>query len=223
MKHRFSCLLMVLGLAACATAFPQTGGVTLAPPASPSTWQEELLAATRRVEPYKWAMREADLRATLITPRLRKAFLDERDHFHGRFADETQRELVGLGTADEGVGAKKTLSHPEGEEQVLVFVAMYAADQKNRDLSASYSIWDTVLVRGDKKVKPLSVENVRPSPAVKEVFPFIDRFDDLYLFRFPLVDAASGTAVWAPGPEELRLEVKSALAECVVSWTLLGT
>jgi len=99
---------------------------------------------------------------------------------------------------------------------------MYVADQKNRDLSANYSIWDTVLVRGDKKVKPLSVENVRASPAVKEVFPYIDRFDDLYLFRFPLVDL-NGTAVWAPGPDELRLEVKSALADCVVSWALQGS
>lgn len=213
---------LALGLG-CATPWPREGGVTLAPPSSPSTWEPELLAATRRVEPYEWTMRKADLRATLITPRLRKVFLDERARFHGRFADETQQELIGLGSADEGVDAKKTLSKPETEEQVLVFVAMYAADQKNRDLSASYTIWDTHLVRGDKKVKPLSVENVKASPAVAEVFPYIDRFDDLYLFRFPLVEASSGTAVLAPGPEELRLEVKSALADCVVSWTLVGT
>jgi hypothetical protein len=210
-------------LASCATTIPQTGGVTLPPSTSPAAWDVELKEATRRVEPYDWFMRQADLRATLITPRLRKAFLDEREHFHGRFADETQRELIGLGTADEGVDAKKTLSKPESEEQVLVFVAMYAADQKNRDLSASYTIWDTALVRGDKRVKPVSIENVRASPAVREVFPYIDRFDDLYLFRFPLVEASSGTALFGPGPQELHLEVKSALAECVVSWTLQGT
>ena len=207
----------------CATAFPREGVVTMAPPALPSTWETELAQATRRVEPYDWAHRVADLRATLITPRLRKTFLDERERFHGRFADETQRELIGLGTADEGVDAEKTLSKPESEEQVLVFVAMYAADQKNRDLSASYSIWDVVLSRGDKKVRPLSVENVRASPAVEEVFPYIDRFDDLYLFRFPLVDAATGTELFGPGPEPLRLEVRSALADAVVSWSLQGT
>ncbi|MDP2340467.1 MAG: hypothetical protein Q8O67_05900 [Deltaproteobacteria bacterium] len=210
-------------LVSCATTIPQTGGVTLPPSTSLASWETEMAEATRRVEPYDWFMRQADLRATLITPRLRKAFLDERARFHGRFADETQRELIGLGNVDEGVDAARTIARPEGEEQVLVFVAMYAADQKNRDLSASYSIWDTALVRGDKKVKPISVENVRASPAVREVFPYIDRFDDLYLFRFPLVEASSGTALFGPGPEELRLEVKSALAECVVSWTLQGT
>lgn len=220
-----------LGLSACAAGFATAGDVVLASSSASaassmvaaSSWPAEMQQATRRTEAYDGAMRQADLRATLITPRLRKVFLQERARFHGRFAHKTQGEWIGFGSADEGVDAHRALTHPEGEEQVLVFVAMYAADQKNRDLSARDTIWDIALVRGDRRVKALSVENVRASPAVKEVFPYIDRFDDLYLFRFPLVDASTGTAVWAPGTDELRLEVTSALAECVVSWTFVGS
>lgn len=222
MTRRLLALAFAVSTISCATPYATAGAVEMSPTAPSSTWDLEVTAATRRVEPYDWFMRQADLRATLVTPRLRRVFLDERAQFHGRFADQTQQELVGLGTADEGVDAEKTLAQPAGEEEVLVFVAMYVADQKNRDLSASYTIWDTVLSRGGQKVRPSKVENVRASPAVKEVFPYIDRFDDLYLFRFPLVDAKTGTRLFGPGSEPLVLEVSSALADCVVSWDLQG-
>jgi hypothetical protein len=57
------------------------------------------------------------------------------------------------------------------------------------------------------------------SPAVADIFPFVDRYDDLYLIRFPLVDL-QGHSFLSPGGEPLRLEVKSALADAVVEWTL---
>jgi hypothetical protein len=214
-------LLVLVPAASCATSYAATAPVTMTPASTSMSWTTEVTAATRRVEPYDLAMRQADLRATLITPRLRKAFLDERAQFHGRFGDNTQRDLVGMGDADEGVDAKAARAAPKSEEEVLVFVAMYVADQKNRDLSASYTIWDTALVRDGKRVKATEVENVRFSPAVKEVFPYVDRFDDLYLFRFPLVDAATGASAFAPGGGPLSLEVRSAIADCVVTWTLV--
>jgi hypothetical protein len=181
-------------------------------------WQDVLADHTRRDEPYLWAMRQADLRATLVTPRLRQAFAKHRDEFHGRFAEQTNQELVALGSADEGVDAAMK-PQPDSEEQVVVFVAMFVADQKNRDLAASYTIWDTHLVRGNAKVKPIRIESVRISPAVMEVFPHVDRFDDVYVMRFPRQDAA-GAPFFSPGGEPLRLEVKSALAHAEVEWAI---
>ena len=213
---------VALGFWGCATALPAEGTISLAPSSSSSSsssWLDELNAATRRVEPYDWAMRQADLRATLVTPRLRKAFLDERVRFHGRFATETHQELVGFGSVDEGVDADVVIDRPKGEEEVLVFVAMYVADQKNRSLSTRSSIWDTALVRGSTRIKPTKIESIRLSPAVVDVFPYVDRFDDLYLFRFPLVDPQSGLELLKPG-EDLRFEARSALADCVVEWGL---
>jgi hypothetical protein len=205
-------------IVACSTltSAPRRGPLTLTPRGE--DWDRALLAATRRHEDYYWAMRQADLRATLITPVLRAAFLKEREEFHGRFAEQTQRELVGLGDPDEGVDAPMKPA-PDAEQQVVIFVAMYVADQKNRDLAAGYSVWDVRLERGDTSVKPIKIESVRLSPAVQEVFPYVDRFDDLYLMRFPLLDS-HGTSFLAPGKEPLRLSVKSALAETTVEWVL---
>jgi hypothetical protein len=200
----------------CATpsSLPQDGTASLAP--GTASWQQAVNDNSRRHESYDWFMRTADLRATLVTPRLRKAFIEHRNEFHGRFADEQEKELLQLGTADDAVDTATTAG-PQAEQEVLVFVAMYVADQKHRDVSASYSIWDVSLERGDARVRPLKMENVRSSPAVRALFPYVDRFDDLYLFRFPLVDK-SGSMMLSPGA--LRLHIRSALADASVAWEL---
>ncbi len=220
-----ACLTIVAGLGlSCATPYAAEGPVALAGAANTDgdAWANELAAATRRVEPYHYAQRQADLRATLVTPRLRQTFGAQRDRFHGRFAQQTAQDFLAFGSVDEGVDADKTIARPESEEQVLIFVAFYVADQKHRDLSIKGTIWDTTLVRGDKRVKPIAIESVRQSPAVSEVFPYVDRFDDLYLLRFPLVDAATGMEALSAGAEPLRLEISSAVAQCAVSWQLDG-
>jgi hypothetical protein len=194
------------------------GPVKLTPQSESTEWSNTLAEHTRRAEPYRWAMRQADMRATLVTPRLRAAYVRHRSEFHGQFAEKTERELVAMGEADEGVDAAMKPG-PDAEQQVVVFVAMYVADQKNRDIAASYTIWDTQLARGDAVVKPLKIETVRSSPAVSAIFPYVDRFDDLYLVRFPLVDA-QGVPLVSPGGEPLELQVKSALADARVAWSL---
>jgi hypothetical protein len=212
-------LLVLALLGASCTTLSSTGDVQLATntDGSDAGFAAEARNATRRSEPYDGAVRLADLRATLLTPRVRKAFIDARGDFHGAFADDLARDVVAMGNADEGVDAP-TRSGPPGDGDVLVFVAMYASDQKNRDLAVSTSTWDVRLVRGAVTVKPLAIERVRRSPAVTAVFPWVDRFDDLYLLRFPIVDPSTSTTVLAPG--ELRLDVSSAQATCAVSWTL---
>ena len=209
-------LLLALLLSGCRT-LPRTGPASMEP--GDVGWEAALLESSRRVEPYDGMDRQADLRATLITPRLRRAFLVERARFHGRFAEQAQRELLGMGSADEGVD-RTPLARPPGEDQILVFVAFYAADLKHRDLASHTTIWDTHLVRGTTRVAPLAIEPVRLSPAVRELFSYVDRFDDVYLLRFPLVDPASATALLAPGADPLTLEVNSAVAEASVSWSL---
>ncbi len=201
--------LAVCGSLGCAS-IPNAGPVTAAP-ADSADWRTVLAEHTRQAESYDWAVRQADLRATLVTPRLRKAFLDARESFHGKLARELQVELVGMGAPDEGVDAPMRVA-PESEGQIVVLVALYVTDQKNRDISASYTIWDTELLMGDRRVRPTKMETLKNSPAAAEVFPFIDRFDDLYLLRFP------GPLPAADGP--IRLELKSALASASVEWQL---
>jgi hypothetical protein len=165
--HRSLCGLgvaLVLLTSGCAS-MPAHGPVALAPlpsatPTSVSTsistsWDEELRGATRRVEAYDWAMRQADLRATLITPRLRQAFAREQARFHGRFARDAAKELLAMGVVDEGVDAT-AIARPGNEEQVLVVAALYVAEQRHRDLAMKGSIWDVALVVDGVRVKPLA-------------------------------------------------------------------
>jgi hypothetical protein len=208
----------VAALCLVSCAGPRGSGSVSIAPVEGLSWQRALHESTRRAQPYDGAIRQADVRATLITPRVRKAFLDARSEFQGSFADQSARELIAFGEPDPGVDIESRPA-PESEQQMVFFVAMYVADQKNRDISAGYTIWDTTLTRGDALVLPLRIEAVRGSPSVKDIFPYVDRFDDLYLLRFPLTGGA-GQPFLSPGGEPLRLRIQSALADAVLEWTL---
>jgi hypothetical protein len=102
---------------------------------------------------------------------------------------------------------------------VLVFVAFYASDPKNRLLATHSSIWDVALTTRRGRVAPTAIDVIRSSPAVVDVFPWIDRFDDLYLLRFARSDPSGAPLLGAS--ENLSLQVRSALADCAVSWSLV--
>lgn len=183
-------------------------------------WHDVVDEHLRRDEAYDWFLRTADLRAVIVTPRLRQAYAKVRTEFEGRFADEMEQELLHLGKKpDEGVDAPM-VSGPKTEEEVLVFVAMYVTDRVNRDLSASYGVWDTELVKGDARVRAAKFESVKESPAVIDLFPFLRKADDLYLVRFPLVDPKTGTSFLDPRGPPVELRVTSAIADCIVAWDL---
>ncbi len=207
--------LFALLVAGGCAGIPREGPSVLSP--STSSFQRARDEATRRAEVYVGLDRRADLRATLLTPRVREAFLRERDRFHGAFAAEAEREWIAMGSADEGVDAPMRPG-PVGEHEILVFVAFYSSDPRERSLATRTSIWDVHLVRDGRRLRPATVESIRLSPAVVDVFPYVDRFDDLYLLRFPVVDAATGAAPLTAGM--LALEVRSAEADCVVDWLL---
>lgn len=107
------------------------------------------------------------------------------------------------------------------EEQVLVYAALFVRETRFRDLGTSTTIWDVQLVRGDTRVSAIAYEPLRFSPALEELLPYVDRFDEVYLLRFPLV-ARDGTPLLSPGDPPLRLEVRSALGDLVAEWTLVG-
>jgi hypothetical protein len=229
MRHatRLSLLVVALSLlvsfaSGCAT-LSDRGALDMATPVAQSEsgrWESVVREHTRKVEVFEWAVRWVDLRATLVTPRLRTAFIAAEPRLHGRVAHEFKNDLLRLGAPpDEGVDSP-ILSRPHAEEEVIIYVCFYVADQKHRDLGAGYTIWDTTLVRGDAKVVPTAIETLKYSPALEALLPHADRFDEIYVMRFPLVDAATGTAMLSPGGEPLRLEIRSALADAVVSWTL---
>jgi hypothetical protein len=193
-------------VAGCSTPVKQ---VRIAEQVSSSdAWEAVVAEHTSRAVVFDGADRKVDLRATLITPRLRSAFVAARDRLYGRVTRDFNDELVALGLEE------------STEEEVLVVVTFYASDLKHRDLAASYTIWDTTLARGKARVDPKALETERFSPALKALFPHADRFDSVYLVRFPVRDEKTGTTMFSPGDDPLTLEVKSAIAEAVVGWKL---
>ncbi|MFZ9889225.1 MAG: hypothetical protein ACO3JL_17155 [Myxococcota bacterium] len=205
------------------TTLPRRGPLQILPPgesAAAPSWEQVVAVHTRKVEVYEWAVRQVDLRATLVTPHLRTAFLAAQGRLHGRVADELKRDLIDLGVPPDEGASRPLATRPGAEEEILLYVCFYVADQKNRDLAAGYSIWDTELVRGDIRVEPSTIESVKYSPALEALLPHADRFDEVYVLRFPLIDRESGKALFGPGEPPLRLEVRSALGAAVVEWTL---
>jgi|GEM_PF-974726 len=210
-----------LALAGATCSQPQ-GNVDVRPATADVSWSDALAEHTRSVRVWNLLLMEARLKATLVTPALRSAYLQNRVDFHGRFAKDLHKELVGYGQRpDEGVDAEM-MSGPEGESELLVIASFYVADRINKDLNSSYSVWDTRLVRGDTEVEATKIESLHNDPAVVEVLPYVDRFDDVYLLRFPLV-GDDGGALMGPGDDELRLEIRSAKGTAAVSWSLQGT
>ncbi|MCP4500815.1 MAG: hypothetical protein GY822_12710 [Deltaproteobacteria bacterium] len=205
-------------LAGCSTP---TGKVNLQSVTAKGDWAAVLQEHTRSVRVWNLLLMEARLHATLVTPSLRASFLNNRQDFHGRFAKDLNRDLVDFGQRpDEGVDAP-IMSGPEGETEILVLVSFYVANREHKDLNDSYSVWDTRLVRGDATAAPLKIDGKRNDPAVNEVLPYVDRFDDVYLLHFPLA-SPEGQALMGPSDEPLRLELRSAIGNATVSWELLG-
>lgn len=216
------CALLLSSGVAC-TPLPRRGPLLMVPLGdrlSAESWEQAVREHTRKVEVYEWAVRQVDLRATLVTPRLRAAFLTAQERLHGRIADELKRDLIDLGVPPDEGASRPLGTRPRAEEEILVYVCFYVADQRNRDLAAGYSIWDTELVRGATRVQPTRIDAMKYSPALEALLPHADRFDEVYALRFPLVHRESGNVVFGPGEPPLRLEVRSALGAAVVDWTL---
>lgn len=215
-------VVAVLLLGASCTTMPRTGELEIAAPVPrerADAWEQVVHEHTRQVEVYHWAVREVDMRATLVTPRLRSAFIAAKERLHGRAAHSFAADLVRLGAPpDEGVDAPM-LSRPKAEEEVVIYMAFYARNRAYRDLAAGYSIWDVELVRGDTRVRPLRLRQEAYSPALKALLPHIDNFDDVYVARFPLVDPITGAPMFSTDGPPLRLEVKSAIGYAIVEWS----
>ena len=221
--YRAGLMCMVASGLALSACLPSKGPVQFhgtAPKAN--AWDKVVFEHTRRDTLNYFHHRTADVRATLVTPRFRQAFLLERQRLHGAMADEFANDLINLGSPpDEGMDAPDK-SRPNAEEQITFYVSLYTHDKRYRDLAAHDTIWQLYLEKGNTRVKPESISTLRFSPGLKEILPHADRFDDHYIVRFPFVDSETGTAFFAPDQKPLTLFIGSAMGESRLSWTLKG-
>jgi hypothetical protein len=218
----FSIRIAGLGLVLlCSSCLRSSGPVQVqGPPPKASAWEKVVLEHTRRDTLNHFHHRTADVRATLVTPRLRSAFLSARSRLHGSAADDFAKDLVALGAPpDEGMDATEKF-RPNAEEQILIYISLYTHDKRYRDLAAHDTIWEVFLKKGDAKVKPESIDSLGFSPALQALLPHSDRFDENYAVRFPLVDPASGVSLFKYDKEPIRLHIASAMGNTELKWQL---
>jgi hypothetical protein len=196
-------LMMLLG---CST----TPSVASSPSNQESTGTDDYRAQlshwTRSDRVYRGFDTQLFVTATFHTPELRRTFAVAFPDIYGHGGTITKRELVEL-TGDV-------------ERFHNFFVAAYTPDDKWNDLDQPDSIWRLRLSGAqDVAVDPAMVESIKIDANIRQVYPYLSRFDKAYIARFPLADAMNRLVVDS-STTVIKLRIASALGVAEMSWDL---
>ena len=189
----------------CATSHPLNlsgpSGTVLA-----TDYPEILEAWTRSAKIYKGLDDELFISATFHAPELRRAFAVAFPEIYGHGGAITRQELVDL---TGGI-----------EEYVNFFVAIYTPDIKWNDLERPDSIWRLTLISSNEvAVDAKEIVPIRMDANLHVVYPYIGRFDKVYVVRFPLTDAMH-RIVLDDKTTYFIFHIASALGEAELRWDL---
>lgn len=161
---------------------------------------------TRGAKIYRGLDNKLFVSATFHAPELRRAFAGAFPDIYGHGGKITRRELVDL---TGGV-----------EQHHNFFLAVYTPDARWNDLAKDDSIWRLTLVgAGEAEVGPDEVVPIKMDENLRAVYPFISRFDKVYLVRFPLADPLQ-RALLDEQTDHLTLRIASALGAAQMTWKL---
>lgn len=144
--------------------------------------------------------------ATYHAPELRRAFALAFPDIYGHGGKITRRELVDL---------------TGGVEQHHNFLfAVYTPDNRWNDLGRDDSIWRLSLKgSSETEVGPDEVVPIKMDENLRAVYPYITRFDKVYLVRFPLVDPLQRLVIEGDATT-ISLRIASALGGANMVWQL---
>lgn len=157
-----------------------------------------LASWTRDNRLYNGLENKVFVTSVFLTPELRAA------------VRTTYPDVIGHG----GTVTRDELALPVSPDLVF-FVTMYTADRKWNDLQTPTSIWKVTL-KGESEVAPTSIQKIRPDENLRTIFPFIGRYDECYLVRFPSGDGA----VIGGATSQSTLRFASGLGETSLEWQL---
>jgi hypothetical protein len=187
--------VVVLLAAGCAAGVP----FHRAPTPGPETggWAELRDRASRRAALYDGFVHRAGASVTWLSPAVREAAL------------RRQAEWQGLGPAElEQALAAGRAEAARGEE---FLVAFYTADRRANDLDGRKSVWHLELDDGERRLPASEVEGLRADATVRQLYPYVDPFQQLYRVRF----------AWTGAPLAARpftLRIASALGELALDF-----
>ncbi len=190
---RRALLLALLSLAGCGAI---QGVKSRLPPREPQPGPEagEFAdvrdEATRQFRLYDGFIHRATATATWLSPPVREAGTRRLAEWQGWSAADLEKALA-AGQADAALG----------EEFVLAF---YTASPRDNDLDAKPSIWRIQIDDGTGQAVAATITGVSEDATMRQLFPFIGPFDQVYRVRIP----------WKGAPLEgrpFKLEIASAL------------
>lgn len=199
-------LLAALGLtAACSVRRPAVlyGSETRLTPAD---YPAVLTTWSRSAKIYRGLDDKMFITATYHAPELRRAFALAFPDIYGHGGKITRRELVDL---------------TGGVEQHHNFLlAVYTPDNRWNDLGRDDSIWRLSLQgSSETEVGPDEVVPIKMDENLRAVYPYITRFDKVYLVRFPLVDPLQRLVIEGDAAT-ISLRIASALGGANMLWQL---
>lgn len=198
--------LALLAGAACAKPPP----AVLFGPARPLTaadYGTVLRTWTRSDKVYEGLNNIMFIDVTFHAPEFRRAFAVAFPDVYGHGGQVTRRELVDL-TGDV-------------EQHHTFFVKVHTPDVDWNDLEEPDSIWRVNLVSSNEvAVPPSEIIKVKIDENLRVVYPYLGRFDQAYLVRFPLVDH-EGKQVITEQTERFAMRVASAMGVATLTWDLV--
>lgn len=222
-----SALVLALALLSCQSPGPVSIAAQVNSPAA-SDYEEVLNNYTRRDHVYDFFADKVDLRATFHSPAFVQAFTAAKAQFHGRSAELIDLYLHDQKPAPSPLQSLSSVVKPFNKDadvkadapaKTLNFLlAFYVSDQDYRSLDADDSIWDIELRVDDKEpLKPLNIERLRRDPSLDQVYPYLNKLDQIYWLRFSATDA-DGQPVLESSARKMQLRVVSKIADAKLLW-----
>lgn len=212
-------LLFALATASCSTQPALREGFAEAPSSghrgknAKAQFLDELETWTRHDKVYQGLDNKLFISATYHAQDFRRAFAIAFPDIYGHGGKITRRELVDM---TGGV-----------EQHHNFFIATYTPNVHWNDFSRDDSIWRMSLYskgpsgdgQGEAEVAPDAIIPLKVDENLRAVYPYVSRFDKIYLVRFPLVDAWQRPLVGSH-TSEVVLRVASALGVASMRWPM---
>jgi len=206
-RRWFVLLLTALGsLAAGCSSPPPASLYGTGHQISAKEYADVLATWTRSDKVYGGLDTKMFITGTFHSSEFRRAFAVAFPEIYGHGGNITRRELVDL---------------TENVEQFHnFFVAVYTSDRKWNDLAKPDSIWRVSLVGSEEvAVDAAEIVIVKLDANLRAVYPYVGRFDEGYLVRFPLTDAMHRLVLDGKSTS-VTLRIASALGVAELRWAL---
>lgn len=206
-------------MVSCSAYVPPRPGSLAVPKLGPNgedpkqAFLRELRTYTRHDKIYKGLDNKLFITATYHAPDFRRAFAIAFPDIYGHGGKITRRELVDM---TNGV-----------EQHHNFFIATYTPYVRWNDFSRDDSIWRMSLYSksrndnglGEAEVAPDEIIPLKVDENLRAVYPYVGRFDKIYLVRFPIRDAWQRPLVDG-NTSEVVLRVASALGVGTLRWPM---